>query len=116
MGDGQVRRAYGVARAAQPNHARCNLRVAWPSGDLGSLPLGTAYLGDLENAADPVALRAEIEAKLNRMRSPFGVTEAFGVEEIIDPHETRALLCDWTPLAYETEATRPGPKSRGARC
>lgn len=115
-----VRRAYGVAGAAHMNHGRHNLRIAWPSGDWGSLPfeggIEAAYRRDLENADDPATLRAEIEAKLNRVRSPFRVAEGFGVEEIIDPRDTRALLCEWAPLAYEVERTRLGPKARGARC
>ena len=115
-----VRRAYGVAGAAQQNHSRYNIRVAWPSGDWGSLPieggLEAAYRRDLENAPDPAALRAEIEEKLNQVRSPFRVAEAFGVEDIIDPRDTRAILCDWVEMAYEIESTRLGPKSRGTRC
>jgi acetyl-CoA carboxylase carboxyltransferase component len=115
-----VRRAYGVAGAAHMNHSHYNLRVAWPSGDWGSLPieggLEAAYRRDLENAPDPAALRAEIEAKLNAVRSPFRVAEAFGIEEIVDPRDTRAILCDWVEAAYDVEATRLGPKTRGARC
>jgi len=115
-----VRRAYGVAGAAHMNHSRFNLRVAWPSGDWGSLPIEggieAAYRRDLENAADAATLRAEIEQQLNQVRSPFRVAEAFGVEEIIDPRETRAVLCDWIELAYEVESTRLGPKRRGVRC
>jgi acetyl-CoA carboxylase carboxyltransferase component len=114
-----VRRAYGVAGAGHQNHERYNLRVAWPSGDWGSLPieggLEAAYRRDLENAADPEALRSEIETKLNLVRSPFRTAEAFGVEDIIDPRDTRALLCEWVELAYEIEATRLGPKARGMR-
>ena len=34
---------------------------------------------------------------------------------IIDPRDTRPLLTDWVPLAYELEATRLGPKRRGMR-
>jgi hypothetical protein len=57
----------------------------------------------------------EIEARLNRLRSPFRTAEAFGIEEIIDPRDTRPLLTDWVALAYENEATRLGPKVRGTR-
>jgi acetyl-CoA carboxylase carboxyltransferase component len=57
----------------------------------------------------------EIEDRLNALRSPFKTAEAFGIEEIIDPRDTRALLCDWVELAYRNEATRPGPKARGMR-
>lgn len=114
-----VRRVYGVAGAGHQNHERYNLRVAWPSGDWGSLPieggLEAAYRRDLENAADPQALRQEIEAKLNQVRSPFRTAEAFGIEDIIDPRETRPLLCDWVEQAYTVEGTRLCPKRRGFR-
>lgn len=63
---------------------------------------------------DPALLR-EIEARLGALRSPFRTAEAFGIEEIIDPRDTRPLLTDWVPLAYEHEATRLGPKARGMR-
>jgi propionyl-CoA carboxylase beta chain len=114
-----VRRAYGVAGAGHQNHSRHNLRVAWPSGDWGSLPieggLEAAYRRDIANAPDPEARRAEIEQMLNAVRSPFRTAEAFNIEDIIDPRETRPLLCDWAENAYEVEATRLGPKQRGMR-
>jgi acetyl-CoA carboxylase carboxyltransferase component len=114
-----LRRAFGVAGAAHGNTAALNLRYAWPSGDWGSLPLEggieAAYKRDLANAADPAALMAEIEEKMNRVRSPFRTAEAFGIEHIIDPRDTRPLLCDWAPLAYEIEATQLGPRYRGYR-
>jgi acetyl-CoA carboxylase carboxyltransferase component len=96
-----------------------NLRYAWPSGDWGSLPLEggieAAYRRELEAAPDREKLMKEIEARLNALRSPFKTAEAFGIEEIIDPRDTRALLCDWVELAYRNEATRLGPKVRGMR-
>ncbi len=114
-----VRRVFGVAGAGHGNVQKLNLRYAWPSGDWGSLPLEggieAAYRRELEAAPDRDKLMKEIEARLNTVRSPFRTAEAFGVEEIIDPRDTRPLLCDWVELAYENEATRLGPKSRGMR-
>jgi acetyl-CoA carboxylase carboxyltransferase component len=52
---------------------------------------------------------------LNELRSPFRTAEAFGVEEIIDPRDTRPLLCDWVELAYELSPTELGVKRRGIR-
>jgi propionyl-CoA carboxylase beta chain len=93
-----VRRVYGVAGAGHQNHSRHNLRVAWPSADWGSLPieggLEAAYRRDIENAPDPAARKAEIEATLNAVRSPFRTAEAFNIEDIIDPRDTRPLMCD----------------------
>ncbi len=33
------------------------------------------------------------------LKSPFRSAEAFGIEEIIDPRETRPLLCEFARLA-----------------
>jgi acetyl-CoA carboxylase carboxyltransferase component len=114
-----VRKVFGVAGAAHGNAQGLNLRYAWPSGDWGSLPLEggveAAYRRDLEAAADPAALKAEILARLEAVRSPFRTAESFGIERIIDPAETRRLLCDWVELAYEIVATDLGPKARPMR-
>jgi acetyl-CoA carboxylase carboxyltransferase component len=116
-----VRKVYGVAGAAHGNAQGLNLRYAWPSGDWGSLPieggLEAAYRRELEAADDPAALRAEIEERLNAVRSPFRTAERFGVEEIIDPRDTRPILCDWAERAHELVAydLPHGPKRRGLR-
>ncbi len=114
-----VRRVFGVAGAAHGNHSKLNLRYAWPSGEWGSLPIEggveAAYKRDLEAAADPDALRRELEAKLGAMRSPFRTAESFGVEEIIDPRDTRPLLCEWVETAYRVLPAELGPKRRGMR-
>lgn len=114
-----VRRVYGVAGAGHGNVQALNLRYAWPSGDWGSLPLEggieAAYKRELLAAPDRDQLQKEIEARLNEVRSPFRTAEAFGIEEIIDPRDTRPLLCDWVSLAYALDATRLGPKARGMR-
>jgi acetyl-CoA carboxylase carboxyltransferase component len=116
-----VRKVYGVAGAAHGNGARLNLRYAWPSGDWGSLPIDggieAAYRRELQEADDPLALRAEIEARLNAVRSPFRTAERFSVEEIIDPRDTRPILCDWAQRAHELVAldAASGPVARGTR-
>ncbi len=114
-----VRRVYGVAGAAHGNHAKLNLRYAWPSGEWGSLPIEggveAAYKRDIEAAADPEALRRELEEKLSSMRSLFRTAEIFGVEEIIDPRDTRPLLVEWARRAYEIVCSERGPKARGFR-
>jgi len=98
-----VRRAFGVAGAAHANHTRLMYRYAWPSGDWGSLPIEggieAAYRAELAAAPDSMALRTQIERHLNRFRSPFLTAESFLIEEIIDPRDTRRLLCEFANLA-----------------
>jgi acetyl-CoA carboxylase carboxyltransferase component len=114
-----LRRAFGVAGAAHGNVQALNLRYAWPSGDWGSLPLEggieAAYKRDLANSPDPGAMRRELEERFNKFRSPFRTAEAFGIEHIIDPRDTRPILCDWVEQAYAVEATKLGPRTHGFR-
>ncbi len=101
-----VRRAYGIAGSAMSNAERFQYRFAWPSGDWGSLPIEggveVAYKSELEAAEDPAAHLAAIRERLNRVRSPFRTAEKFGVEDIIDPRDTRPLLCEFADLAWRT--------------
>lgn len=111
-----IRRCYGVAGAGHGNADRLNLRLAWPSADWGSLPIEggvqAAYRRDIEAAEDPNARRRELEDMLEQYRSPLRTAEAFGIEEIIDPRDTRPLLCDWVRLAYDIIPSQLGPKTR----
>jgi acetyl-CoA carboxylase carboxyltransferase component len=112
-----LRKAYGVAGAAHMNASRFNIRYAWPSGDWGSLPvaggLEAAYKSEIEASDDPDATLAEIEARLNQYKSPFRTAERFMVEEIIDPRDTRKLLCEFADLAAPLRKT--GRPSFGVR-
>jgi acetyl-CoA carboxylase carboxyltransferase component len=114
-----LRRVYGVAGAAHGNAQGLNLRYAWPSGDWGSLPIEggvqAAYKREIEASPDPAARRREIEERLQQYRSPFRTAEAFGVEEIIDPRDTRPLLCEWVETAYSLLPAELGPKRRKTR-
>jgi acetyl-CoA carboxylase carboxyltransferase component len=115
-----VRRAYGAAGASHRNPTRHTFRVAWPSGEWGSLPLrggvDAAYRRVIEAAPDPAAKRAELQREYEAMTSPFRTAEVFGVEDIIDPADTRPRLCRWARSAYQTMASGPvGPSGRTFR-
>ncbi len=108
-----VRKAFGVAGAANHKPGSHNVRMAWPSGDWGSLPIEggieVAYKAELAEAADYDAHLHDIKQRLNRLRSPLRSAEYFEIEEIIDPRETRGSLCRWAKLARR--ALRPQPAS-----
>ncbi len=110
-----VRRCFGVAGAGHRPLGRWSYRVAWPSGDWGSLPieggLEVAFKRLLAESPDAAGLKAEIAARLEAVRSPFRTAEAFLVEEIIDPADTRPLLCEWVEQVYASLGSlvsRPG--------
>ena len=115
-----VRKAFGVAGAGHSNHTRASTRYAWPSGEWGSLPIEggveAAYKRQIQAADDPDKLREELEAKLATLRDPILTAEAFGIEEIIDPRDTRPLLIEFARRAHAiVRAEARGPKSRGMR-
>ncbi|MEK9884724.1 MAG: carboxyl transferase domain-containing protein [Acidimicrobiaceae bacterium] len=112
-----VRKAFGVAGAANRKPGSESFRLAWPSGDWGSLPLEggleVAYKAELEASEDPEALKAAIAERLNSVRSPHRSAEFYEIEQIIDPRDTRAMLCEWVQLARRT--MKPTEPSWGYR-
>jgi acetyl-CoA carboxylase carboxyltransferase component len=98
-----VRQAYGLAGSAMFNPTRAKMRLCWPSGDWGSLPMDggveAAFKRELESHPNPEQRLAEIKGWMESLRSPFRTAEAFYAEEIIDPRSTRPLLCEWAGLA-----------------
>ena len=88
-------RMFGVAGQCQHRPSGMFRRYAWPSARWGSMPIegGTqaAYKREIESSPDPDARRAEIEASLQAIASPFRTAEATG-QDIIDPRDTRLLL------------------------
>ena len=99
-----LRRAYGIAGSAMSNAEAYQYRYCWPSGDWGSLPIAggleVAYKSELEAADDPQALLEDIRERLAKVTSPFRSAERFNVEDIIDPRDTRPLLCEFAGLAW----------------
>jgi acetyl-CoA carboxylase carboxyltransferase component len=111
-----IRKCYGMAGMGATDKNGLDLKIAWPSAEWGSLPIeggvAAAFRREIQAAADPSAREAEIEAELRSMASPFRTAEAFGVEEIIDPRETRAYLCRFIDAAQSRLATSVGRKPK----
>ncbi|KXN80937.1 Propionyl-CoA carboxylase beta chain, mitochondrial [Leucoagaricus sp. SymC.cos] len=104
-----IRRAFGVAGSAfaEPDDG-WGKRVAWPSGDWGSLPLEggieAAYKRQLDAVKTPEErehLMNDLLTKFEEVRSPIKTAHKFGIEEIIDPRDTRPMACEWIVHVYE---------------
>jgi acetyl/propionyl-CoA carboxylase alpha subunit/acetyl-CoA carboxylase carboxyltransferase component len=101
-----MRRSFGVAgnNYATPQ-SRPSVRVTWPAADVGGIPpeggIEAAYKRQLAEAEDPAALRAELNARIESARGPLGPVSRFQIEEIIDPRDTRRLVCEWVETAYK---------------
>ena len=119
-----VRRAFGVGGGAHgpkqgPEGRSLNHRFAWPSARWGSVPIeggvAAAYKREIAEAANPDARREELEGYYHKLASPFRTAEKFGIVDIIEPCETRAVLCDWVEDAYELTKRQVGLSSRTMR-
>ncbi|OLO27311.1 methylmalonyl-CoA carboxyltransferase [Alkalihalophilus pseudofirmus] len=114
-----LRRSFGVGGAGMTNGHSLNLRYAWPSGEWGSLPVEggvqVAYRRDLEASDNPEHLLQQLIEQMEAVRSPFRTAEVFGIEEIIDPRDTRPLLCEWVKGAYDLLPQQLGPLERPMR-
>lgn len=114
-----LRRVYGVGGAGIVNRHRAGRSWAWPSGDWGSLPVQggveAAFRAELDQAADPAAEAARIRRELAALGSPFRTAEKFGVQDLIDPRDSRPLLCAWVRDAYRVLPELTGRPSFGTR-
>ena len=108
-----IRKCYGVAGGVMVDCRDPHARVAWPSGEWGSLPLDggidVGHSAELRKIEKEKGLEArkeryrELDQMYRRLMNPVRTTNHFGVEEIIDPAETRKYVAEWCRMIYEAE-------------
>jgi len=115
-----VRKCFGVAGGSQSDPRKLNWRYAWPSAYWGNIPIEggvfAAHKAEIEAADNPMELHEKLQSYYRGFAKPFRAAEHFGIEDIIDPRETRPLLCDWIEIVFDLEKTNLGVKKRGMRC
>jgi acetyl-CoA carboxylase carboxyltransferase component len=90
-----TRKAYGGAYVVMNSKSiGADLAFAWPSAELAVMgPQGAVeivYRRELQQAADPVARRAELVSEYTeRYANPYAAAERGYVDDVIDPAETR---------------------------
>ncbi|MFZ9041922.1 MAG: acyl-CoA carboxylase subunit beta, partial [Ilumatobacteraceae bacterium] len=90
-----TRKAYGGAYVVMDSKSvGSDLSFAWPSAELAVMgPQGAVeivYRRELQQAADPVARRAELVAEYTqKYANPYVAAERGFVDDVIDPAETR---------------------------
>ncbi|KAF4170399.1 hypothetical protein CNMCM8060_005540 [Aspergillus lentulus] len=102
-----TRRAYGVAGGIMLGARDPVVQVAWPSGNWGSLPLdGGIEVGHRQELREAeqrggkegkAARYKELEDEYLRLMNPVRTANAFGVQEIVDPKDTRKI-CYIVPI------------------
>lgn len=111
-----TRKCYGMGGGVGIDKYGLDFKIAWPSGEWGSLAVEggvrAQYKREIESAPDPAKREKEIEAELKRITSPFLSAEAFAVEDLIDPRDTRAYLCRFIKAMQPRLQADVGPRAK----
>jgi acetyl-CoA carboxylase carboxyltransferase component len=93
-----TRKAYGGAYVVMDSKSiGSDLSYAWPTAELAVMgPQGAVeivYRRELQQAADPIARRAELVADYTeRFANPYAAAERGIIDDVIDPAETRRKI------------------------
>jgi len=94
-----TRKAYGGAYVVMNSKSiGADLAYAWPTAELAVMGAAGAveivHRRDLAEASDPESMRANlIEDYSNRYSNPYIAAERGFIDDVIDPAETRQVLC-----------------------
>jgi propionyl-CoA carboxylase beta chain len=113
-----TRKAYGGAYCVMASkHIRTDFNFAYPTAEIAVMgPDGAVsilYRRELQEAADPVARRAElVEEFRHKLANPFVAAGRGFVDEIIQPRKTRAKLIA-ALASCENKRDKNPPKKHG---
>jgi acetyl-CoA carboxylase carboxyltransferase component len=110
-----LRKAYGAGyfvmcgRAYEPD-----LIVAWPTAEISVMgPEGgtnIVFRREIGAAADPEAERGRRVAEFRKLINPYIAAGAALIDDVIDPRETRPVLCRALEMARTKKIERPWKK------
>ena len=111
-----LRKAYGLGHYIMGSLAlEPRVIVAWPGAEFGGMGLEGAVniihrkrLNSIEAKEERLAVHAELTAALKSANTALEIAQRFLVDDVIDPADTRAVLC--TTLATWNPQPRGGRK------
>jgi methylmalonyl-CoA decarboxylase subunit alpha len=108
-----VRKCYGLGGGAMGSGPGLIRRVAWPSGEWASIPIeggvSVAFHREIAAADDPERATRDLENEFRTIRSPLRGAEAFGIENIIDPCDTRKVITEFLEDCALSRTANLGP-------
>lgn len=108
-----LRKGYGLAYIAMCGGRSfdADLCVAWPTAEICAMSVegavDVAYRTTMQSMPDPAARRGELVAGFKERLTPLRAAEGFGIDDVIDPRDTRPLLID--------ALRRAAPRRHGGR-
>lgn len=111
-----TRKAYGGAYCVMsPKHTRGDVNFAWPTAEIAVMgPDGAVSVilrRELEKADDPIARKAELVADYrDKFANPYVAAQRGFVDDVIEPHETRARLINALEMLQNKRDSNPAKK------
>ena len=114
-----LRKGYGMAYTAMCGGRGFDpeLAVAWPSAEICAMNIDgavdIAYRKVIAAAPDPAQMRAEIIAYYRTQIGPLEAAAGFGIDDVIDPADTRRVLAGALAIAPLRRPAGIGLRTRG---
>lgn len=114
-----LRKGYGAAYIAMAGGRSfdADLAVAWPTAEICAMSVegavDVAYRREVAAAEDPEAHRAELVAGFKSQIGAFYAAQGFGIDNVIDPDESRRVLLEALALAPRRKKPRAPAKRHG---
>lgn len=93
-----LRKGYGLAYVAMAGGRSfaADLALAWPTAEICAMSVegavDVAYRKKLDQAEDKAAARDGLIARFRTQLGPLKAVEAYGIDDVIDPRDTRRAL------------------------
>jgi acetyl-CoA carboxylase carboxyltransferase component len=113
-----TRKAYGGAYDVMSSkHIRGDLNYAWPTAEIAVMgPDGAVnilYREEIANAADPEAMKQKLTQEYrDHFANPYIAAGRGYIDDVIEPHQTRAKLIAGLEMLQNKRDTNP-PKKHG---
>jgi propionyl-CoA carboxylase beta chain len=111
-----TRKSYGGAYCVMSSkHLRGDLNLAWPTAEIAVMgpdgAVSIVFRRELEQAADPVAKKAELVNEYReKFASPYVAAERGYIDDIIEPRDTRARLINGLEVLQNKRDSNPARK------
>jgi propionyl-CoA carboxylase beta chain len=111
-----TRKAYGGAYDVMSSkHIRGDLNLAWPTAEIAVMgPDGAVsiiFRKELAEAADPAARKAELVKEYReKFANPYVAASRGYIDDVIEPHETRARLINGLEMLANKRDSNPQKK------
>jgi acetyl-CoA carboxylase carboxyltransferase component len=113
-----TRKAYGGAYDVMSSkHVRGDINYAWPTAEIAVMGVDGAvniiFKDEIDKATDPEARRKELVADYQaKFANPYIAAARGYIDEVIEPHETRAKLISALEMLKNKRDSNP-PKKHG---